>query len=46
MPLKAFIQQIIPPPPAVAWTGISEEMVLVYLYKEFNCETKEKTAGS
>ena len=29
-------------PPAVAKTGISEEIVLVSIYEEFNCKSKEK----
>ena len=32
----------IPAPPAVAKTGISEKMVLVSLFEEFNCESKAK----
>ena len=32
----------IPAPPTVAKTGISEEMFLVSLFEEFNCESKEK----
>ena len=30
------------PTPTVAKTGISEEMILVSLFEEFNCKSKEK----
>ena len=34
------------PAPAVAWNWNYQRMVLILLFEEFNCKSKEKKAGS
>ena len=34
------------PPPAVAQTGKHQGMIIIALFEEFNCRSKEKNAGS